>query len=264
MDDYWTDAHRSSGFGSWRACDRRGPRELSLVARHDGGLGGAPGPPGASRLGADAEAEILVAVTLGSRRPASTVGKVLRRRTRAARAPRGPRWCATSGPLPVSCCTMGRFWRGQGITRDGIRRSPRARRTSMWPSTTTPGWTPRCGPVTGADWTALTGSAPRGSWCRRDGPIARTHGERHLAPGHAPHQRQGGTLLLHRWAIASPRARTVRGRSSAGSGGITGGVPTAPWAHPSAVSHAVVVHLGLLDLRELRRARRDGRVQLGA
>ena len=95
------------------------------------------------RLSPDAEAEILAArqrsgagpVTLGALlgRPASTVGKVLRRRgcSRRPRVPRPPvvRYArAQPGELlHLDTKKLARFWPvGQRIRQDGIRRSPRA------------------------------------------------------------------------------------------------------------------------------------------
>ena len=81
------------------------------------------------RLDAGAEAEIRAArrrsgagpVTLGALlgRPASTVGKVLRRRRALTRdrGPHGPRSCATSAPTPESCCTSTpRSWAVSGTS----------------------------------------------------------------------------------------------------------------------------------------------------
>ena len=81
------------------------------------------------RLDAAAEAEILAArrrsgagpVTLGALlgRPASTVGKVLRRlgHSRRPRASHGPRSCAMSAPTPGSCCTWTpRSWGAAGTS----------------------------------------------------------------------------------------------------------------------------------------------------
>ena len=144
------------------------------------------------RLGADAEAEILAArrrsgagpVTLGSLlgRPASTVGKVLRRRghSRRPRAPRAPvvryERAAPGELLHLDTKKLGRFWHvGKSITRDGIRRSPRA------------GWqhvhvavddhsrlayaevrpSDRRGDALAFLDRALTWFRARGSWCRR-------------------------------------------------------------------------------------------------
>ena len=95
------------------------------------------------RLGPGAEAEILAArqrsgagpVTLGALlgRPASTVGKVLRRRgcSRRPRVPRPPvvryERAHPGELLHLDTKKLGRFWHvGKRITRDGIQRSPRA------------------------------------------------------------------------------------------------------------------------------------------
>ena len=109
------------------------------------GLQGRPSTPKHQprRLGADAEAEILAArrrsgagpVTLGALlgRPASTVGKVLRRRghSRRPRAPRPPvvryERARPGELLHLDTKKLGRFWHvGKRITRDGVTRSPRA------------------------------------------------------------------------------------------------------------------------------------------
>ena len=117
------------------------------------------------RLDAAAEAEILAArthsgagpVTLGALlgRPASTVGKVLRRLGHSRRrASPDPPSCATSAPPPGSCCTsIPSSWGAAGTsasaspaTASSAARAP-AGRTCTWPSTTTRGWpTPRCRP----------------------------------------------------------------------------------------------------------------------
>ena len=95
------------------------------------------------RLGAEAEAEILAArqrsgagpVTLGALlgRPASTVGKVLRRlgHARRPRAPRPPvvryERALPGELLHLDTKKLARFWHvGKRIYGDGIRRSPRA------------------------------------------------------------------------------------------------------------------------------------------
>ena len=95
------------------------------------------------RLSADAEAEILAArrrsgagpVTLGALlgRPASTVGKVLRRlgHSRRPRVPRPPvvryERAQPGELLHLDTKKLGRFWHvGKRIRQDGIRRSPRA------------------------------------------------------------------------------------------------------------------------------------------
>ena len=95
------------------------------------------------RLSPGAEAEILAArqrsgagpVTLGALlgRPASTVGKVLRRRgcSRRPRVPRPPvvryERAHPGELLHLDTKKLGRFWHvGKRITRDGIQRSPRA------------------------------------------------------------------------------------------------------------------------------------------
>ena len=95
------------------------------------------------RLDAAAEGEILAArtrsgagpVTLGAvlGRPASTVGKVLRRlgHSRRPRAPRPPvvryERAQPGELLHLDTKKLGRFWHvGKRITRDGLRRSPRA------------------------------------------------------------------------------------------------------------------------------------------
>jgi transposase InsO family protein len=95
------------------------------------------------RLSADAEAEIVAArersgagpLTIGALidRPASTVGKVLRRlgRSRLPREPRPPvvRY-ERERPgelLHIDTKKLGRFWHvGKRIRRDGVQRSPRA------------------------------------------------------------------------------------------------------------------------------------------
>ena len=95
------------------------------------------------RLSADAEAEILAArqrsgagpVTLGALlgRPASTVGKVLRRwgHSRRPRLPRPPvvryERAQPGELLHLDTKKLARFWHvGKRIRQDGIRRSPRA------------------------------------------------------------------------------------------------------------------------------------------
>ena len=95
------------------------------------------------RLSPDAEAEILAArqrsgagpVTLGALlgRPASTVGKVLRRlgHSRRPHAPRPPvvryERAQPGELLHLDTKKLGRFWHvGKRITRDGVTRSPRA------------------------------------------------------------------------------------------------------------------------------------------
>ena len=95
------------------------------------------------RLSPDAEAEILAArqrsgagpVTLGALlgRPASTVGKVLRRlgHSRRPRAPRPPvlryERAQPGELLHLDTKKLGRFWHvGKRIRQDGIQRSPRA------------------------------------------------------------------------------------------------------------------------------------------
>ena len=95
------------------------------------------------RLDAAAEAEILAArtrsgagpVTLGALlgRPASTVGKVLRRRgqSRRPRLPRPPvvryERASPGELLHLDTKKLGRFWHvGKRITRDGVTRSPGA------------------------------------------------------------------------------------------------------------------------------------------
>ena len=95
------------------------------------------------RLSPAAEAEILAArrrsgagpVTLGALlgRPASTVGKVLRRRgqSRRPRRPRPPvvryERASPGELLHLDTKKLGRFWHvGQRITRDGVTRSPGA------------------------------------------------------------------------------------------------------------------------------------------
>ena len=95
------------------------------------------------RLSPAAEAEILAArrrsgagpVTLGALlgRPASTVGKVLRRRgqSRRPRLPRPPvvryERASPGELLHLDTKKLGRFWHvGQRITRDGVTRSPGA------------------------------------------------------------------------------------------------------------------------------------------
>ena len=101
----------------------------------------AQAPAPAPRRGA--EAEILAArrrsgagpVTLGALlgRPASTVGKVLRRRgqSRRPRVPRPPvvryERAHPGELLHLDTKKLGRFWHvGKRITRDGVTRSPRA------------------------------------------------------------------------------------------------------------------------------------------
>ena len=129
---------------------RREPRDgLSLVAalwdRGWVGLQERPSTPKHQprRLDAAAEGEILAArrrsgagpVTRGALlgRPASTVGKVLRRRgqSRRPRLPRPPvvryERASPGELLHLDTKKLGRFWHvGKRITRDGVTRSPGA------------------------------------------------------------------------------------------------------------------------------------------
>ena len=129
---------------------RREPRDgLSLVAAlWDRGLGGAAGAPvhaqapapapRRGRRGGDPGARRRSGagpVTLGALlgRPASTVGKVLRRRgqSRRPRLPRPPvvryERASPGELLHLDTKKLGRFWHiGKRITRDGVTRSPGA------------------------------------------------------------------------------------------------------------------------------------------
>ena len=144
------------------------------------------------RLTPAEEAEIVVArersgagpLTLGAPlgRPASTIGKVLRRlgRSRLPREPRPPvvRY-ERERPgelLHIDTKKLGRFFNvGKRILRDGVTRARvPAGSTSVSPSTTTPGWpTPRCCRRTAAPtrWPSssarCSGSASRASASRR-------------------------------------------------------------------------------------------------
>ena len=128
-------ASRATGYRWWRR----------FVTEGWAGLRDRPSTPKHQprRLAAAAEAEILAArqhsgagpVTLGAMlgRPASTVGKVLRRlgHSRRPRAPRPPvvryERAQPGELLHLDTKKLGRFWHvGKRIYRDGIRRSPRA------------------------------------------------------------------------------------------------------------------------------------------
>ena len=206
-------ASRATGYRWWR--------------RYDRGLGGAAGAPvhaqapapapRRGRGGGDpgrAQRSGAGPVTLGAvlGRPASTVGKVRRRlgHSRRPRAPRPPvvryERAQPGELLHRDTKKLGRFWHvGKRITRDGLRRSPRA------------GWqhvhvaiddhsTPRCGPVRQGDALAFTraGLVPRGAgvmtdyrshaWRQQDLPPIRP------ANGKAERFIQ---ILLHRWAYAA-------------------------------------------------------------
>ena len=195
---------------------------------------------------------------------------------RAARGPRGRPSCATNAPSRASGSTWTPgSWAAAGTSASASGRTAstavpaRAGRLCRSPSTTTPGWlTPRCGPRTrGAtpspSWTALAwfraqgipvqavmpdnGSTYRSTaWCRN----CAARGLRHLHTRPYPPRTNGKAqrcihIRLRTWPMRSPiqPAPTARGRSSAGSGGIPDGVPTARWAasHPSAVSPTSVV-----------------------
>ena len=243
------------------------------------------------RLDPSAEAEILAArqrsgagpVTLGALlgRPASTVGKVLRRlgHSRRPRPPRPPRPPVVRYErdqpgelLHLDTKKLGRFWHvGKRILNDGVARSPRA------------GW--QHVHVAVDDHSRLAYAEVRPSDRREDalafldralawvraqgiavqavmtdnGPAYRSHAwQRHCTAHHLRHlrirlstPRTNGKaerfiqILLHRWAyaFAYPSSAIAPGRSPAGSGGITVGAPTARSAasHPSAVSHTSVV-----------------------
>ena len=128
-------ASRASGYRWWsrfRAAGWVGLRERPPVPQRQ-----------PRRLSAEAEAEILATrertnagpLTIGALlgRPASTVGKVLRRlgRSRLPREPRPPvvRY-ERERPgelLHIDTKKLGRFWHvGKRIRRDGVQRSPRA------------------------------------------------------------------------------------------------------------------------------------------
>ncbi len=128
-------ASRATGYRWWARYRGGGWRELRerpSTSKHQ-----------PRRLGAGAEAEILAArarsgagpVTLGAMlgRPASTVGKVLRRRgcSRRPRVPRPPvvryERVQPGELLHLDTKKLGRFWHvGKRIYGDGIQRSPRA------------------------------------------------------------------------------------------------------------------------------------------
>ena len=128
-------ASRATGYRWWRRFRDggwRGLQQRRSVPRRQ-----------SRRLSANAEAEIVAArersgagpLTIGalSDRPASTVGKVLRRRGRS-RLPREPRppvvRCERERPgelVHIDTKKRGRFWHvDKRILRDGVRRSPRA------------------------------------------------------------------------------------------------------------------------------------------
>ena len=177
-------ASRATGYRWWRryvTAGWAGLQERPSTPKHQ-----------PRRLDAAAEGEILAArtrsgagpVTLGAvlGRPASTVGKVLRRlgHSRRPRAPRPPVVRYERAQRGSCCTSTPRSWAASGTsasaspaTAFGAARAP-AGSTCTWPSTTTRGWpTPRCGPVTARatpwpSWSARgPGSAPRASRCRR-------------------------------------------------------------------------------------------------
>ena len=128
-------ASRASGYRWWRR----------FVSDGWSGLQDRPSTPRRQprRLSAADEAEILAArvhsragaVTIATllQRPASTVGKVLRRlgRSRLPREPRPPvvryERARPGELLHIDTKKLGRFWHvGKRILRDGVQRSPRA------------------------------------------------------------------------------------------------------------------------------------------
>ena len=131
--------------GAGDRCEPRKRIPLVVAVPGWGGLRERPPVPHRQprRLSAEAEAEILATrertnagpLTIGALldRPASTVGKVLRRlgRSRLPREPRPPvvryERARPGELLHIDTKKLGRFWHvGKRIRRDGVQRSPRA------------------------------------------------------------------------------------------------------------------------------------------
>ncbi len=278
-------ASRASGYrwwaryraGGWAAAGRR--------------LGERPSTPKRQprRLSTAEEAEIVAArersgagpLTLGAMlgRPASTVGKVLRRlgRSRLPREPRPPMVRhereRPGELLHIDTKKLGRFWNvGKRILNDGVTRSPRAgwqhvhvasrlayaevlptdrRHDALAFLERTLHWFAEQGVTVEAVMTdngAAYASHVRWSRCDELGlhhPRTRPYTPR--TNGKAERFIQ---MLLRSWAYAfayPTSARRKRGPSQGGRGGTTGAVPTARSAasRPSAVSHTSLwsVHL---------------------
>ncbi len=272
-------ASRSSGYRWWvryRAAGWASLRDRPCTPHHQ-----------PRRLSREAEAEIIAVrersgggpVVVGAivDRPASTVGKVLRRlgRSRLPKPPRPPvlRY-ERERPgelLHIDTKKLGRFWHvGKRILRDGVQRSPRAGWQHVHVAVddhTRLAYVEVLPSDRRADALAFLERALR--WYRTQGlvveevipttarPTARAPGgsaaRRSGSPPahpalHPAHQRQGGALypdvatqLGVRLAYAP--ARTARALSPAGCGGTTDADVTARSvaSRPSAVSHSSVV-----------------------
>ena len=270
----------------------RRPRQSARAARRAIAGGGAMGPragwgcrstrprpstsPGAStrpQRGGSWPRAGAGPVTLGALlgRPASTVGKVLRRRgqSRRPRRPRPPvvryeraspgellhtpRSWAVSAPASASGA-----WPARGLAaRARGRRRTRAAYAEVRPSD-------RQGDA--LSWIRAQGSGA--AVMTDNGPAYRSHAWRQHCAVHdlrhlrtRPARRNASRSCCGVGPMPSPipQAPTARGPSSAGCGGITAGAPTAPWtaSRPSAVSHTLYVRAPWIDQGHRERAGTD-------